>query len=158
MVKKEKRINNCILQVGFLAKDLIMEDLGICKFDHTSNFTLQNYQLVMATYQREGFNNANNGCSFNIKVYESNSDAEQGFNNVKNEQMSRVSSPTNKRLFSEEKTLNGRYVLEIKNTIYSPTQIHNYWIKDNYVLSTRDLMISETKTTPIFNAYFKKYS
>ena len=137
---------------------LILEDLGICKFDHSSNFTTQDYQLIIVTYQREGLNNANQACSFSLRIYESNTKAQEAFNKIKNEELSRVSNPTNKLLFSKEKTLNGIYVLEIKNTIYSPTQMYNYWVKDNYVLSTRDLIITDNAETPVFDAYFEKYS
>jgi hypothetical protein len=136
---------------------LILEDLGICKFDHSSNFTIQDYQLIMATYQREGLNDANQACSFDIKIYTTNEKAKLEFDKIKSEQLSRVSNPTNKLLFSKEKTLKDIYVLEIKNTIYSPTQMYNYWVKDNYVLSTRDL-IGDSTETPVFDAYFDKYS
>jgi hypothetical protein len=137
---------------------LILEDIGICHFDHSSNFTIQDYKLIMATYQRGGFNDANQACLFSVKVYETNEKAEAESDKIKNEQLARVSNPTNKLLSSKEKTLSGIYILEIKDTIYSPVQINNYWLKDNYVLSTKDLLISDSTETPVFDAYFEKYS
>jgi len=158
---------------------LILDNIGIYEFDHSSNFTIKDYDLIMATYNRIGLSGAKNEGSFVIKSYSNKQGAVDEFNKVSSEQLVRVSKPTNILLFSNERTLNNIRVLEIKDFIYSPPRIHNYWIKDNYFIETRDLLISdpiydtqesdlspqefldamsESITTPIFDAYFDKYS